>query len=265
MCKINRVAWVFEPYGEWPKLSVMKQEGNNMAFCKQCGAELMEGSRFCTNCGSEELLVAAEPVISSGETLREEPQPAYQQPTYAQPSYVGSERREPVASAQAASNAGGYQSAYQQAPYGQSAYGSNHQPPYTPPAAQQSTVMSTGQFLGTLLLLMIPVAGFILMLVWAFGGTDNLNRRNLARAKLILVAIGLVLAILCSILFGALALTSVRLWDSEFGNEFREGFEEGFEEGIEERFGGFDDFSDEFSEDFFNQSYRVGNGAFALQ
>lgn len=231
-----------------------------MAFCKQCGAELMEGSRFCTNCGSEELLAAAEPAVSSGEqTLRAEPQPAYQQPTYAQPSYVGSERREPAASAQAASNAGGYQSAYQQ---GQSAYGSNHQPQYTPPAAQQSAVMSTGQFLGTLLLLMIPIAGFILMLVWAFGGTDNLNRRNLARAKLILVAIGLVLAILCSILFGALALTSVRLWDSEFGNEFREGFEEGFQEGIEERFG---DFSGEFSEDFFNQSYRAGNGAFALQ
>ncbi len=229
-----------------------------MAFCKQCGAELMEGGRFCTTCGAE-ATAAAEPVISSEQAPRIET-PSYQPPAYAQPSYVssGSERREPAAPAQTASNGGGYQSAYQQSPNGQSTYSQQgNRPPYTPPAAQQSAPMSTGQFLGTLLLMMIPIAGFILMLVWAFGGTDNLNRRNLARAKLILVAIGLVLCILFTILFSALAFTLVDELDGmqwEFGDRF-DGFSDDFH----------NDFSDEFSEDFFNQSFRTGNGAFVLR
>jgi hypothetical protein len=44
-------------------------------------------------------------------------------------------------------------------------------------------------FVGSLLLMAIPIAGFILTIVWAAGGTGNHNRRNLARGYLLMIAI----------------------------------------------------------------------------
>ena len=55
--------------------------------------------------------------------------------------------------------------------------------------------LSVGEFLLMLFLSGIPVVGFILLLVWAFGGAVNQNRKNFARATLILSIIGFVLAI----------------------------------------------------------------------
>ena len=224
-----------------------------MAFCKQCGAQLIESSRFCTTCGAE--APAAAETVSYEEQPKADSQPAYQSPAYAQPSYAV-QQREP---AKNASGAGDYQSAYQQPPYGQQAYGGYSQPPH-PPVSEKSTVMSTGKFLGTLLLMMIPLAGFILTIVWACGGTDNPNRRNLARAYLILMAIGIVLAILISVLISALALSFVDQMDGlqwEFNQDFGDSF------------GDFDDFADGFNEGFYgayNQSFKSlgAGGRFAL-
>ena len=42
--------------------------------------------------------------------------------------------------------------------------------------------------------MMIPLVGFILTIVWACGGTSNLNKRNLARAYLILMLIMLLIS-----------------------------------------------------------------------
>jgi uncharacterized membrane protein YvbJ len=57
-------------------------------------------------------------------------------------------------------------------------------------------VLSSWGFVGSLLLMALPIAGFIITIVWASGGTVNLNRRNLARGYLILMGIGLALYIL---------------------------------------------------------------------
>ena len=54
-------------------------------------------------------------------------------------------------------------------------------------------VLSTWGFVGSLLLLAIPIAGFIITIVWASGGVYNINRRNLARAYLLIMAIFTVL------------------------------------------------------------------------
>ena len=53
------------------------------------------------------------------------------------------------------------------------------------------TVLSTWGFVGSLLLMAIPLVGFIITIVWASGGAYNLNRRNLARGYLILMGIGI--------------------------------------------------------------------------
>lgn len=57
-------------------------------------------------------------------------------------------------------------------------------------------VLSTAQYLGTVLLMCVPVIGWLATLIWALGGTKNFNRRNLARGVLLafLIIAGVVLA-----------------------------------------------------------------------
>ncbi|MGI5935779.1 MAG: zinc-ribbon domain-containing protein [Oscillospiraceae bacterium] len=68
---------------------------------------------------------------------------------------------------------------------------------YTSPKRQDS-VLSTGAFLLSIILMSLPLAGFILQIVWACGATRNLNRRNLARAYLILSLICIALYVIFS-------------------------------------------------------------------
>lgn len=49
--------------------------------------------------------------------------------------------------------------------------------------------LSVGDFFIMFIFLVIPIVNLIMMLVWAFGGSGNLNRRNFARAGLIMVLI----------------------------------------------------------------------------
>ena len=63
--------------------------------------------------------------------------------------------------------------------------------------------MSMGDWVLTILALMIPCAGIILYFVWAFGKNGNINRRNYCRAALIIEAVVVVLTILVMFVFGA--------------------------------------------------------------
>lgn len=67
---------------------------------------------------------------------------------------------------------------------------------------QEATVLSTREWVITLLIRLIPVVGFIMLFVWAFGNQENQNKANWAKASLIMIAIGLVLATFFMILFG---------------------------------------------------------------
>ncbi|WP_028391377.1 hypothetical protein [Bacillus cihuensis] len=74
-----------------------------------------------------------------------------------------------------------------------------------------TNVISVKSWLGTLALLIIPFVNIILLFVWAFGGDANLNKRNFAKAQLILMAIfiGIYLIVLLFflVLFGITANT----------------------------------------------------------
>ena len=71
------------------------------------------------------------------------------------------------------------------------------------------SVMSMGDWLITLLALLIPCAGIILYFVWAFGKNENENRKNYCRAYLIYWAITTVLGIIVFIFFGAMIFNMI--------------------------------------------------------
>ena len=127
--------------------------------CDSCGAALVEGAKFCKNCGRE--VSAAAPASA--------PPP---QQTYSPPVPPP-------------------QQTYYQAP--------PQQPPYYP--QQDTSPMTVGQFVATFLIQCIPIVGIIMLFVWAFGSDTNINRRNYARAMLIILAVGVALYI---VLFAAI-------------------------------------------------------------
>jgi uncharacterized membrane protein YvbJ len=59
-------------------------------------------------------------------------------------------------------------------------------------------VMGVGAYVGSIIVMSLPLIGFIFMIIWACGGTANRNRVNLARAYLILL---LIAVLLCTCVF----------------------------------------------------------------
>lgn len=142
-------------------------------FCGKCGAPVEEGAVVCSSCGEVIASVAAPadsaPVAESAPIAEPTPvqaQPVYQQPVYQQPVY--------------------------------------QQPVYQQPVIPEgySETVSVGEWIGSMFLMMIPVVNFILMLVWAFGGSKK-SKSNFFKANLILVLIGVVIGVLIGVFFGA--------------------------------------------------------------
>ena len=62
--------------------------------------------------------------------------------------------------------------------------------------------VSVGDWIITYIITIIPIVGFIMLFVWAFGSNTKTSKANWAKAALILFAIGIVLSILLSVIFG---------------------------------------------------------------
>lgn len=65
---------------------------------------------------------------------------------------------------------------------------------------EQSASLSFGQYLGMMLISLIPCVGFIMLLVWSFSSKVNANKKNWARAQI-------VFSIIAGIVIGILAYT----------------------------------------------------------
>lgn len=71
---------------------------------------------------------------------------------------------------------------------------------------QQAPVMSTKDWVITLLIRLIPLVGLIMLFVWAFGSGENPNKSNWAKAMLIVMVIGFIFFVIIIALFwGAIA------------------------------------------------------------
>ena len=71
----------------------------------------------------------------------------------------------------------------------------------------ESRPMSVADWVGSILLLLIPIANIVLLFVWAFGGNAPLSKRNWARAHLLILAVvfGLYIVIIVAALMAGLS------------------------------------------------------------
>jgi len=69
-------------------------------------------------------------------------------------------------------------------------------------AAVQHKPVSTGDWILTLIISMIPLVNIVMLLVWAFGSNTNPSKANWAKAYLAFIAFFIVLYVLLIVVIG---------------------------------------------------------------
>ncbi len=166
-------------------------------YCPNCKATIIEGAAFCDQCGAP-LQNYAQPQQSAAyeteETMRQENN--FSSQTQSAESYGA-----PYSQNTAWQTPNPYaQPQPQPAPYnaGNQTFQNNCNVPiknYDP--SKDYTPISMWGYFGYQLLFAIPIIGFILILIFSFGGTKNINLRNYARSTfcLLIVLLGAVLLV----------------------------------------------------------------------
>lgn len=150
-----------------------------MAYCKECGNPVAESSVFCGKCGAAQNACSTQPPCDAP-VVSEQPPPAYEAPAYERPVYV-QDSSEPVAA---------------QAPCSR------------PPKGSPYAVVGTWRFFFSMILLGLPVVGWVFTIVWACGGVRNYNLQRLARAYII-AWIMMILFYVAIFLLGGLSISAI--------------------------------------------------------
>ena len=80
----------------------------------------------------------------------------------------------------------------------------NLDPEYVPAYAKKTTDMTVGAWVGTLILMGIPIVNFICLIVWAVSSSPKKqSRKNWAIAQFILMLISLILMIVLAVAFNS--------------------------------------------------------------
>ena len=193
----------------------------NRRFCPNCGFELPQNVAFCPNCGQKVPAAAPAQTANPAAPAAQEPKPAQNDPisqfnAQNTPPHM---QQTPNPYSQASQPAQPqyqqpqYQQQYQQTTQQPSVAYAAPRPSYSAPQAPAMALgnaepLTVGGFIGTMIVTMIPIIGFIMLLVWSFGSGTNQNRKNFCRAMLILGLIAVALAIIGSIL-GATAFAGI--------------------------------------------------------
>lgn len=166
-------------------------------ICKNCSAQIPDGSKFCTVCGHK---IVVEPFVA----------PKPQQPPQTEPTQVPPQAQHMQTPPQTQHTQVPSQAPYTQIP---PQVQQGHVPPYNLNGTQQQTVskntaldapLTVLDFFLMSLLSFVPIIGFIFLLIWAFSGNTNINRKNYARAALIWILVSIGLVILLSIIGGGI-------------------------------------------------------------
>ncbi len=142
--------------------------------CMTCGAELPDGTAFCTSCGAKQIpQTPVQPV---------QPIPPVQQ------SYDPNQMYQNPAWSNAGNNMGGQ-------PYP----GNNMMNHPT----GDTTPISAWGYIGYNILFSIPLVGLVMLFVYSFGSNTNVNLKNYARSFLLTMLIVFILTIVITVIFGA--------------------------------------------------------------
>ncbi len=166
-------------------------------ICKNCSAQIPDGSKFCTVCGHK---IVVEPFVA----------PKPQQPPQTEPTQVPPQAQHMQTPPQTQHTQVPPQAPYTQIP---PQVQQGQVPPYNLNGTQQQIVskntaldapLTVLDFFLMSLLSFVPIIGFIFLLIWAFSGNTNINRKNYARAALIWILVSIGLVILLSIIGGGI-------------------------------------------------------------
>lgn len=150
--------------------------------CKICGTENQEGMRFCKECGA--------PLSGSTDTAKHTDNNAIPIPPES-----GAQRNRQENYNNYQNNQQGYSNGQQFTPQ----YAGNNQSA----VSDDYKPISMWGYFGYQLLFAIPLVGFILILVFSFGGTRNINLKNFARSRFCALILGIVIGIIVIMYLGA--------------------------------------------------------------
>ncbi|MDX5586671.1 MAG: hypothetical protein QNK20_17420 [Aureibaculum sp.] len=69
-----------------------------------------------------------------------------------------------------------------------------------------SQIMSYKEWALTIFISSLPLIGFIMLLVWAFGDEANIHKKNWAKGSLLLALIALIMVFFFLFVFGGIAM-----------------------------------------------------------
>lgn len=171
----------------------MEREVIFMAICPSCGANVPDDTRFCTECGAK-MEAAAAPAVQPDFGF-----PMPEAPSVSETPFDTPAPEKPEAPAQQSAPA--YTAPAAAAPvYTQPAPAAPAADPDKPGKKSKYAPMTAWGMAIEWILMSIPVVGFILMILWSCGLCRKIARRNLARAYLIILIIGIVLVIVAALL-----------------------------------------------------------------
>ncbi|WKY43113.1 zinc ribbon domain-containing protein [Eubacteriaceae bacterium ES2] len=151
-------------------------------YCPKCYAGVGDDDLICGNCGAS----LTENIQSNQITLESENPLA--EPVMEESNFESTEKSE--------QNNSSYKATYDT-------------PPPSSKKDESSPVLSLGDWMLTLLLLIIPIVNLVMLIIWSADSSTNPSKRHFAQAQLIFMGIGIVLSIIFSLLFAAVFVSSM--------------------------------------------------------
>lgn len=140
-----------------------------MNYCQKCGARLPEGTTVCSMCGFDNAQAARPGAEPQGQPFNPGGPAPGPNPPYGRPN---------------------------------PSYGA-------PPHDSRRDPLSVGDIFVSWLLLSIPIVNIVMIIVWLTSSSTNINKKNFAKAALIMYTIGIVLWILAAIVFSIVGVGTV--------------------------------------------------------